>query len=96
MIRQSEGNAIELLHTGLLEEHRGLVRELKFLSESLDIPLGWHYILDLVWILSRAVEVADRTILDAGAGWGLLQWALAERGSLVISVDRNNRTDPGE
>jgi len=96
VIRQSEGNAIELLHTGLLEEHRGLVGKLRFLSENLDIPLGWHYMLDLVWILARAGEVADRTILDAGAGWGLLQWALAERGSLVISVDRNNRIDPGE
>ena len=96
MIRQSDGNVIELLHTGLLEEHRGLVRELRSLSESLDIPLGWHYILDLVWILSKAVDVADRTILDAGAGWGLLQWVLAERGSTVISVDRNSRSDPGE
>jgi cyclopropane fatty-acyl-phospholipid synthase-like methyltransferase len=52
--------------------------------------------LDLVWILSCIGDVRDHTILDAGAGWGLLQWALAERGASVISVDRNHRADPGE
>ena len=73
----------------------GGCRELRSLSESLDIPLGWHDILDLVWILSRAVDVADPTTPTLGRD-GALQWVLAERGSTVISVDRDSRSDPGE
>jgi len=55
--------------------------------------LGWHYDLDLAWIGSQLGEPAGLRILDAGAGTGLLQWWLADRGANVMSVDRLFRAD---
>ncbi len=51
--------------------------------------LGWHYPLDLVWLLAqvrRHVPVGS-LILDAGAGSGLLQFLLLDAGYSVLSVD---------
>lgn len=82
---------IELLSVELLEAHRPLTEQLKKMSAELFIELGWHYLLDLIWIINQLGEVQGKKILDAGAGIGLLQWYLAERGADVISVDRQNR-----
>lgn len=50
--------------------------------------LGWHYPLDLIWILQNLRDIPlDSVILDAGAGDGLLQYILATRGYKVISAD---------
>ncbi len=84
---------IEILSTGLLDEHRPLVEELKQLAQRLGIGLGWHYLLDLTWIISQLGSVDGRRILDAGAGTGLAQWYLAAHGARVISVDRVSRAD---
>ncbi len=84
---------IEILPASLLDQHRQRVEELKNLARSLGIGLGWHYLLDWTWILSLLGGVEGKTILDAGAGEGLLQWYLAEHGARVISVDRTSRAE---
>ena len=82
---------IEILSVSLLDRNRECVKELKRLAASLGLEFGWHYLLDLTWILSHAGPVSGKTVLDAGAGTGILQWYLAERGARVLSVDRGSR-----
>ncbi len=82
---------IELLSIDLLERHRPLVESLRALAHSLKIGLGWHYLLDMTWILENLGDVRGKYVLDAGAGTGLLQWYLAERGARLLSVDRVSR-----
>lgn len=82
---------IELLPVSLLDRHRPLVESLRALAHTLNIGLGWHYLLDMTWILENLGDVRGKYVLDAGAGTGLLQWYLAERGARILSVDRVNR-----
>ena len=84
-------DTIEILSVSLLDQNRPLVEELKGLAASLGIGLGWHYLLDLSWIISRLGPLAGRKVMDAGAGTGLMQWYLAGKGAEVISVDRSSR-----
>jgi SAM-dependent methyltransferase len=84
---------IEILPVSLLDEHRPLVNELRRLAKSLELDFGWHYLLDLTWIIARLGDVSGKLILDAGAGTGVLQWYLAECGAHVWSVDRMDRAD---
>ena len=82
---------IEILSVELLDQHRSTVGALKRLARTLGLEFGWHYLLDLTWIISLLVPVKGKRILDAGAGTGVLQWYLAEQGAEVISVDRLRR-----
>jgi SAM-dependent methyltransferase len=82
---------IELLSVDLLDQNRDLVVELRKLAKSLDLEFGWHYLLDLTWIISQLGTVEGKRIIDAGAGTGVIQWYLAAHGAEVISVDRNSR-----
>jgi len=82
---------IEILSVSLLDQHRPAVRALQRLARSLGLEFGWHYLLDLTWILSLLGSVNGKHILDAGAGTGILQWYLAEQGAEVTSVDRMSR-----
>lgn len=82
---------IEILSVSLLEQHRPTVRALKRLASSLGLEFGWHYLLDLTWMLSQLRSVKGKRIVDAGAGTGIMQWYLAEQGAEVISVDRTSR-----
>jgi len=82
---------IEILSVGLLDRQRPTVLALRRLARSLGLEFGWHYLLDLTWIISLLGPVKGRRILDAGAGTGVLQWYLAEQGAEVISVDRLSR-----
>lgn len=87
---------IEILSTELLDQQRPLVTQLRRLARSLHLDFGWHYLLDLSWILSQVGTIRSKSraplrILDAGAGTGLIQWYLAEQGAQVISVDRMSR-----
>ncbi len=82
---------IELLSVDLLDQQRDLVEELKKLAASLRLEFGWHYLLDLTWVISRLGPVEGKRIIDAGAGTGILQWYLAEHGAQVVSVDRSSR-----
>jgi SAM-dependent methyltransferase len=89
--RTRDGDKIEILSVALLDRHRERVERLRRLSRSLALPLGWHYLLDLAWILDQLGEPRGKKIVDAGAGIGVLQWLLAEAGADVISVDRRSR-----
>jgi SAM-dependent methyltransferase len=82
---------VEILSVGLLDQQRRHVTGLKKLARSLRLEFGWHYLLDMTWILSQLGEVRGKRIMDAGAGTGILQWYLAEQGATVISVDRVSR-----
>ncbi len=84
---------IEILSVDLLDQHRPLVEDLRRLAKGLGLEFGWHYLLDLTWILSRLGEVRGKRIMDAGAGVGVMQWYLAEQGATVYSVDRGSRSD---
>jgi SAM-dependent methyltransferase len=84
---------IHLLPVSLLDEHRDLVYEFRHLSRKVGVQPGWHYLLDLAWAanLLRDLDLRANLVLDAGAGVGLMQWWLAQRGVDVISVDRVDR-----
>ncbi|MEJ2596850.1 MAG: methyltransferase domain-containing protein [Anaerolineales bacterium] len=90
MTHADEGK-IELLSIALLDEHRQEVIELRKLARSLRLEFGWHYLLDITWILGELGPIQGKRIMDAGAGTGVLQWYLAQRGAEVISVDRLSR-----
>lgn len=82
---------IELLPVSLLEtEHQSII-ELKNLASRLKLEFGWHYLLDISWILSKIEQIDDKTFIDAGAGIGVIQWYLADNGATVISIDRTSR-----
>ncbi len=82
---------IEILPVSLLNTQRPLVNNLKKIAEELGLEFGWHYLLDLTWILSHLGPLAGKRIIDAGAGTGVIQWYLASQGVQVYSVDRNSR-----
>ena len=82
---------IEILSVELLDRCRPHVNALKRLAQSLRLEFGWHYLLDLTWILSQLGPADGKHIMDAGAGTGVLQWYLAQQGAEVISVDRSSR-----
>jgi SAM-dependent methyltransferase len=82
---------IEILSVDLLDQNRAQVEDLKRLAGSLGLEFGWHYLLDLSWILSLLGNVAGLRVMDAGAGTGIMQWYLAKGGAQVISVDRLSR-----
>lgn len=84
---------IEILSVDLLNQNRLQVVALKQLAKSLGLEFGWHYLLDLTWVISHLGPVLGKRIMDAGAGTGIMQWYLAERGAEVLSVDRLNRSN---
>ncbi len=84
---------IEILPVSLLESESVKEGELKKLASSLKIELGWHYLLDITWILRQLVWIESKSIIDAGAGTGVMQWYLAENGARVISIDRESRAN---
>ncbi len=83
---------IEILSADLLNQNRPQVVALKKLAKSLGLEFGWHYLLDLTWILRQLGPVHGKRIMDAGAGTGVLQWYLADHGAEVLSVDRLSRS----
>jgi hypothetical protein len=58
---------IELLSVTLLDEHRQQVNALKRLAQTINLEFGWHYLLDLTWILAQLGQVQGMKIMDAGA-----------------------------
>ncbi len=83
---------IQLLSPQLLENYPSYVEEMDDLRLSLGLDIGWHYPLDIIWILTKITLFPEsKVILDAGAGKGLLQFLLAERGYQVVSVDFSDR-----
>lgn len=94
---KSGQDRIEILSVELLNQNRPLVEELKTLARSLRLEFGWHYLLDLTWTIQNLAvffsppTVKGKTIMDAGAGTGIMQWYLAQAGAQVYSVDRMSR-----
>lgn len=82
---------IELLSPRILDRHRPVVREVETIDDELDVGLGWHYLLDIPWVISQIDLNSETRVLAAGALRGVLQWYLAKRGVDVISVDRTSR-----
>jgi len=59
-----------------------------FLHDTGRRNIGWHYIIDLTWIYSRALHwPAGIRVLDAGGGRGPAQFLLAEMGFNVVNID---------
>jgi SAM-dependent methyltransferase len=84
---------IEILPVSLLKQERRRAEALKRLAGSLHLEFGWHYLLDLVWILRQLQPRQGMLVMDAGAGVGVIQWYLADQGMDVISVDRASRAN---
>ncbi|MDB4433329.1 methyltransferase domain-containing protein [bacterium] len=88
---------IEILSEALIDAHSDLAMDVMGISSRLAVPLGWHYLLDLIWILRELEHPEPRaqepppTVLEVGGGMGLLQFLLADRGYSVISVDMRRR-----
>lgn len=85
---------MELLSVSLLETEQITINDLKHLAHQLKLEFGWHYLLDISWILSQIEPIPTTfTFMDAGAGTGVIQWFIAEKGATVISVDRDSRAN---
>lgn len=86
-------NKIEILPVSLLESEKSIINELKVLADELKLEFGWHYLLDLSWILRNLDQIEGQKFIDAGAGTGIMQWYLANKGARVISIDRDSRAN---
>jgi len=89
-------NEIKLLEVSLLDDKKKL-KEISYWLKVLNRPNGWHYDLDIIWVLKeldKANILPGSTIIDAGAGQGIMQYLLAARGYNVISLDFSPRTKP--
>jgi SAM-dependent methyltransferase len=86
-------NEIQILPVSLLDEQRQSVEQIKAVSRRVKVALGWHYLLDISWAFARLGNVAGKRVMDAGAGRGIPQWYLAEKGAEMVSVDRMSRAD---
>jgi len=82
---------IEIISVSILDTQRAIVNEFKQLAQELGLEFGWHYLLDLTWIVKELREIKGKKIIDAGAGIGLMQWYLADHDAVVYSVDRMSR-----
>jgi len=80
---------IEILSQELFESHREEIGIVDAFRNRFSVCLGWHYFLDLAWIVREIRSTLPRgaLVLDAGAGSGILQLILAELGYNVISAD---------
>jgi SAM-dependent methyltransferase len=88
------GDKIEIPSVDLLEKHRKMVNDFWSVSRAVRVEPGWHYLLDLTWIVENIGLISGKRILDAGAGMGLMQWYLVEHGAVeVISADRGSRSN---
>lgn len=91
----SEKEILHLLSLSLLQKYP----ETNFLIDQIKnqrkMEIGWHYMLDLAWMIEQVKLLPyGSTLLDAGAGGGLLQYVLVDMGFRVISVDFAPRPKP--
>ncbi len=81
---------IQLLSDQLPAEYPEILAEIDLLREGLFKEIGWHYYVDLIWVIIQLRKLGimpGATVLDAGAGSGLLQFLLSYYGYHVLSVD---------
>ena len=65
--------------------------------QHLNQGIGWHYYLDLAWMVREIGRLARGSlVLDAGAGGGMAQFILSELGYNVISADFASRVFSGQ
>jgi len=86
-------NSIRFLNSSWLN-HRDKLEVIDYWKKVLNRPQGWHYDLDIIWILHELDKSGIKkgsTILDAGAGLGITQFILASLGYNVISFDFSDR-----
>ena len=81
---------IEILPVSLLESEKTTIVELKALANQLKLEFGWHYLLDLSWIIRYLDKINGHNMIDAGAGTGVMQWYLAKKGARLLSIDRES------
>lgn len=95
--QETASQRIELLSLDLFDTHREEIQIVEAFRRHFDAVLGWHYFLDLAWIV-REVKTLPRgaVLLDAGAGCGILQLILSELGYNVISADFMGRGFPAK
>lgn len=89
-------NEIKLLGVEYLTDKKKL-KEIDYWLKVMGRTQGWHYDMDIVWILSELENAGIKkgaTILDAGGGLGITQFILAARGYNVISLDFSKRKIP--
>ena len=88
-------DTISVFSLDLLERRNDLKQEVLDAVDRFGVGIGWHYLLDLVWLLEGVENLpSGRLILDAGAGNGLMQMLLAARGHRILSVDFAPRVPP--
>ena len=89
------GEKIEILECKLFEILKEEMKLVGLIREDLKKQIGWHYYLDLAWMLHEIRKLPQGAlILDAGAGTGLTQFMLASLGYNVISADFATRAFP--
>lgn len=87
---------IELLSPNILDTHKKYVELVDDVRLALDIPLGWHYILDIPWVIKEIERLPKSSIIvDAGGSSGILSWTLALLGHKIINVNFR-RAEPPE
>jgi hypothetical protein len=81
-------NKIEMIDPDKMISSELLVVIESFLKNSNQTQIGWHYLVDLIWIYSKVTNWPRSTkILDAGGGRGPTQFLLAEMGFDVTNID---------
>jgi ubiquinone/menaquinone biosynthesis C-methylase UbiE len=89
-------NSVQFLVPDLLNDQQKL-NEIDHWAKVMNRPQGWHYDLDVIWILQELEKAGIKkgdTVMDAGAGMGVMQFVLAGRGYNVISLDFSARVLP--
>lgn len=86
---------IELLSLEILETHKKYVELVDEACLALNLNLGWHYILDIPWVLKEIQGLQKPSIVvDAGGGVGAIGWTLALLGHKIINVDFRRMEPP--
>lgn len=88
MNEPSRNDLISIFRLDMLSRRKDLKQEVLNALARFNVGIGWHYLLDFVWLLEEVEGLPSGSIvLDAGAGNGLMQMLLAARGHKVLSVD---------
>lgn len=89
-----KSNKLELIPVQLIKNNPDKLAFIDKVVKDLNLIVGWHYILDVIWILKQIEEQQlplGSTILDAGGGYGIIQFCLTRLKYKVISVDFADR-----
>jgi len=88
---------IEILDSDMILRNPAKLSLIDYWKEVLHCSVGWHYDLDIIWILNKIEESRlskGSLIMDAGGGNGLLQFILSSLGYNIFSIDSSYRSVP--